>query len=353
MNTPRVAIITTMRNEVAHLLEWLAHHRAAGVDDVLVFSNDCTDGTDALLDALAAGGALTHLRNVVPDGKTPQWAALKLAQSHPVLAAADWLAVLDCDEFINLRAPLSSVQDLIAAVPDADAIVLPWRLFGNAGYLDSPEGFTTEAFTRAIPEDALYPALARFFKTLYRRSAFARPGVHRPRQKADSVPRWVDGSGLPLAHAIAADPSQIMLWGAPLATDLVQLNHYSLRAAHDFLLKRARGLPNHQDKPIDLTYWVERNFNTVADTSVERMLPATRAEHARLLALPGVAEAEAQGLARRRAALTDLLRDLATAKLLGRLVLAADSTPPDAGAARRLIVLFRDATENERTSSRR
>jgi hypothetical protein len=31
-----------VRNEAAFLLEWLAHHRAAGFDDFVVFSNACT-----------------------------------------------------------------------------------------------------------------------------------------------------------------------------------------------------------------------------------------------------------------------------------------------------------------------
>ncbi len=55
-----------MRNEGSFLLDWLAHHRACGFGDFLVFSNDCTDGTDAMLDRLAAMGWLTHVRNDGP-----------------------------------------------------------------------------------------------------------------------------------------------------------------------------------------------------------------------------------------------------------------------------------------------
>ncbi|WP_413851471.1 glycosyltransferase family 2 protein, partial [Tateyamaria sp.] len=55
-----------MRNEGAFLLEWLAHHRAVGVDHFVVFSNDCDDGTDDMLDKLAELGWLTHVRNDGP-----------------------------------------------------------------------------------------------------------------------------------------------------------------------------------------------------------------------------------------------------------------------------------------------
>ena len=73
-----VLILTSVRNEAPHLLEWIAHHRAMGAD-FLIFSNDCEDGTDTLLDALDAAGTLRHVRT--PEGdKPPQWRALKAAE---------------------------------------------------------------------------------------------------------------------------------------------------------------------------------------------------------------------------------------------------------------------------------
>ena len=60
---PRVLVATCMKDEGPFILEWLAWHRAVGVTDVVVFSNDCTDGTDRLLDRLHAMGELVHLPN--------------------------------------------------------------------------------------------------------------------------------------------------------------------------------------------------------------------------------------------------------------------------------------------------
>jgi len=344
VSRPRILVVTTLRDEGPHLLEWVAHTRAAGADDILAFSNDCTDGTDTLLDALHDAGALCHVRNEVPEGCTPQWSALKQAADHPLTRSADWIAVLDCDEFINLRAPLATLHDLIAAVPGADAIVLPWRLFGHAGHLARPAGLTLDTFTRAIPPDALYPALSRFFKTLYRREAMQKPGVHRPRQRPGAAPVWVDGSGRRLDSGFAGRADRIMLWGAPLATGLVQLNHYSVRSVDDFLLKRRRGLPNHTDKSIDLTYWVERNFNTVADTTISAMAPRTHAEHGALLAQPAIAEAQDLCLRATKTALDDALGDPDTVQLMGRLMLAAGSTPLPPAQERAVVDQFRRAT---------
>ncbi|MES2816741.1 MAG: glycosyltransferase family 2 protein, partial [Pseudomonadota bacterium] len=52
----KITAVLCVRNEAAFLLEWLAHHRACGVTDFLVFTNDCDDGTDAMLDRLEALG---------------------------------------------------------------------------------------------------------------------------------------------------------------------------------------------------------------------------------------------------------------------------------------------------------
>lgn len=337
----RVLAISSLRDEGPNLLHWLAHHKAAGIREWLLYTNDCADGTDRMLDLLADAREVVHCPNPVPEGRTPQWSALRSARSHPLVEDADWVLVFDCDEYVNLRAPLGSVQDLIART-DADAIVLPWRLFGHAGHAGRPKLPPTEAFQRAIPEDALYPALARFFKTLYRREAFGAPGVHRPKRRKGRLPVWVDGSGARLSEQFA-EGGQIMLWGAPLATGLVQLNHYSVRSAEEFVAKRARGLPNHTDKAVDLTYWVERNFNAVEDRSIQHMAANTKAELARLRALPGVAEAEAASLEWHRAAFRRAMTDPETVKVYGRLLLAAGSHVPDPHTARLLVALYGQA----------
>ena len=75
----KITLVTTMRNEGPHLLEWIAHHRAAGVSDFLVYNNDCEDGTEALLELLP------DVVHVPLEGgkKPPQWRALKAAWDHP------------------------------------------------------------------------------------------------------------------------------------------------------------------------------------------------------------------------------------------------------------------------------
>lgn len=339
----RILIVTTMRNEAPFLLEWLAHHKALGVTDFLIFSNDCDDGTDGLLDQLATHGEVVHVRHSKTSDKSIQWQALKAAWAHPLRKAADWALCIDCDEFVNLRAPFTGLTDLIDAVGDADAIQLPWRFFGHSHHLQFADTPVTERFTRAVPEQVVFPLVTTFFKTLMRvrRGPFAKFGVHRPKTKGQIThpPNWVNGSGQPLPLAFAQNDGQLLTPPDHLGRDWVQLNHYSLRSLEDFLVKRARGLPNHTDKDIDALYWAERNFNTVEDRSIARHAAPMQAELARLRALQGVEEGHQAGVAAHRAKIARLLEDPKQVTFFTRLAMLASSHPPEGEAAQRLLQL--------------
>ena len=43
---------------------------------------------------------------------------------------------LDIDEFLNIHVGEGQITDLIAVLPDADAIALTWRMFGNNGIIE-------------------------------------------------------------------------------------------------------------------------------------------------------------------------------------------------------------------------
>jgi hypothetical protein len=340
----KVTVVTTMRNEGRHLLEWIAYHRTLGVTDFLVYTNDCEDGTEILLDLLPD---VTHVP-IEAGEKPPQWRALRAAWEHPVVQSADWVACLDCDEFINLAGDLRDIAGLVERTA-ADAVLLPWRLFGHADQIDLTDKLTTQVFDRAAPEEMLYPAIGSYFKTLFRREApFRQFGVHRPKQKnaeRHGVPIWVDGSGDPVTVHLAGNDGRIMNWGNPIANGLVQLNHYSVRSVSDYMIKRSRGLPNHQSKSIDLTYWVERNFNTVEDVSIQDRLSKLQECLREFREIPGLLEAEQSARNWAKDKLASLLADPSELAVFGKLILAGSSVPPPKETALRLIRAYQVANE--------
>ncbi|MBO9478675.1 glycosyltransferase family 2 protein [Shimia sp. R11_0] len=299
-----VAIITCMKNEGPFILEWLAYHRAIGVKDVLVYTNDCNDGTDSFLDLLQEKGYVQHRENPFKGTNLkPQHAALQAGESEPVIRNADWVISMDVDEFINVKTGNGTLAALFEAVGDANLISCTWRLFGNSDVHEYADAPLMAQFTRCALEQTRKPHQAWGFKTLYRNiGLFKKLGVHRPKglnPQLWSHINWVNGSGKPLPKDMYRNA-----WRSTVTTvgyDLVQLNHYAVRSAESFLVKRDRGRVNHVDRDQGMAYWFRMNNNTEEETSIQRMIPLMQAEMDRLLSDPEIAEAHAFSVDRHRA----------------------------------------------------
>ncbi|MCT4557159.1 MAG: glycosyltransferase family 2 protein [Pelagimonas sp.] len=344
----RILCVTSVKNEAPYLLDWLAHIRGVGVTDVLIYSNDCSDGTHEMLQALKTAGIVTHMPQTLAAEESPQWQALRAAWKHPLRKTCDWALVCDTDEYLNIHVGQGRIPDLIKAVPtDTDAITLPWRLFGSSGQIWAQDRPTPQVFTRAATPECQYPIAASFFKSLFRLNGpFNQFGVHRPRQKSPDkagLPRWVDGSGQRLPRVFCETQNRLSLLGYGAARDLVEMNHYSLRSVESFVVKQDRGLPNRSDKKLDLSYWAERNFNTVEDLSIQRMAPACDREYAQLMALPGIRDLHDRGVAWHRARFAQLSAQAHVYKLFTRLALCGDSRELPQDVAQRLLAGFAKA----------
>lgn len=336
----RILSVTAQRNEGPYLIEWLAWHRMLGVTDFLIYSNDCDDAGDLLLDALMAHGVLRHEPNNAPEGKSLQWSALKQAWKEPVRKDADWMLISDIDEFPVIHAGAGRLADLIGALPSGtDAVALPWRLFGASGIAQFQDRPVISQFTRSAPVDMVYPVAATMFKSLFRPEAFARPGVHRPRNRKEGAAKWASGSGGTMTAQFAESDGYIWTLNQPDARQLAEMHHYSLRSAEGFLVKSERGLPNRSHKEINAAYWVERNFNTVENRAAMRLLPDLEQEIAVLKSLPGIAERHEACVAWHRQRIQHLLGQRDSLALFGQLLLAGDSRVMSIGYQRHLIQL--------------
>lgn len=306
----RILSATCVRNEAPFLLEWIAYHRLIGVTDFVVFSNDCEDGTDDLLDGLARHGVVRHVRQQAEAGKSVQWKALQALWQERAAKGYDWFVFSDVDEFPLIHSGAHRLPDAIAAMSDTvEAIAIPWRLFGANGVASFHDLPVTTQFTRSAPPDLFHPIAGRFFKTLFRPESFLKAGVHRPKQrKAGPCPVWADGSGRPLPESFAAADDRLALPGRTTGRAIIEMNHYSLKSAESFIVKQARGLANRQVKSIDLSYWVERNFNTVENTAILSWSDALGQEIATLQALPGVADLHAAACSWHRAKFAELVK---------------------------------------------
>ncbi|MEO8531069.1 MAG: glycosyltransferase family 2 protein [Deltaproteobacteria bacterium] len=325
-DSPRVLLIACVRNEGAFLVDWIAHHRAIGFTDILMYSNDCQDGSDLILDRLAAMGVLEHRRNPGPYQGGVQFTAMKLAAKEPVYKAADWVMPLDLDEYLNIHVGARRVADLIAAVPDVSAISVTWRMFGNAGVVEYSDAPVIQQFQRAAPEVMLWPWKAFLFKTLYRRADFARPGIHRPQRKTAQPlsGSWIDGEARVMPPAFTDTQRPFAYFGQPQYR-LAQVNHYALQSVESFVLKADRGRAVHAGDQLGLDYWVERNWNQIEDRSItDDAIPRDQLK-GEWGSDPALRTLTQTASAWRRDKFTELMRDGTNRELYGRLLMAGAS----------------------------
>ena len=176
----RITAVTCVKNEGPFLLEWIAFNRLIGVSDFLFYSNDCSDATDRLLEALADRGIVQHLPNPA-EGRNYQMEALKAARKHPVVAQADWVWVADVDEFLNIQVGDHTIPALIEACGDPQAISVSFQFFASDdvdAFVDQP---VIGQFNRSHNPDIWCGETAIEVKSLVRNDfPLQYYGAHRP-----------------------------------------------------------------------------------------------------------------------------------------------------------------------------
>ena len=287
-------LIATMRNEGPFILEWLAYHRLIGFERVIICSNDCADGSPALLDALAGEGSIEHIPCTPGPEDQPQLFAYAAAERRLREGAVGWAMVLDADEFLNVHVGEGRVADLIEAVGDATAVMVNWRVFGDSGHRGWSQEPVLERFTRAAPIEHgvnwSYKTLFRHFNAYHCPLLPHGPGHARDECVGELYP--VDGGGRALGGRYARSAEFLQSEPGTVSWRLAQVNHYNTRSWEDYFVKHDRGggLGVMWDRRESWGVW---NRNEEEDRSIARHLPGVRRLLAEWRAVPAIAEAEA------------------------------------------------------------
>ncbi|MGB0966697.1 MAG: glycosyltransferase family 2 protein [Halocynthiibacter sp.] len=287
--------LSTMKDEGPYIVEWVAHHLALGFTEIMVYTNDCSDGTDLILKRLEALNIGVHHReNIIPEGMKPHPSMLKASAKEDLIINSDWLLVLDADEFMSINHPSGTLDGLVGDLNTmgADAMVITWRIFGSSNIRDWSRAPITEQFTWAAPQ---FWNKGWGTKTMLRFDPkYLRLGMHRPIIKSqhretdypDSV-LWVNGSGRP-----TEDWFKIRGWRSirrTLGYDWAQMNHYAIKSMDAFSLRKYRGNANLKKDKYNDQYWALQDRNEVQDFSIQRHQEAMKEVMQKLLSDPEVA----------------------------------------------------------------
>jgi SAM-dependent methyltransferase len=270
----RFLIAATFKNEAPYVLEWIAHHRAVGFTDFLVYTNDCGDTTQALLDRLDALGIVTHHENDVLR-RGPQKSAIKWTRDHVLMADCEWCLLADADEFVNVRRADGTIQGLVDALPeDTDAISFPWQVFGNDGAERIGDGLQLSRFTDCEAEQRHGGRRLRDVKTMFRRpEAFHHLGIHRPRVRPEWQDRivWRTPAGKDISDKMNGSTRWVMKWDGN--QDAAYMHHYALRSRQAYLIKKDRGNACHLDRDIGTDYFDKWNLTGGTDRTLQQGVP--------------------------------------------------------------------------------
>ena len=307
----QVTAVSMMKDEGAYVIEWVAHHLAVGFSDLVVYTNDCSDGTDDMLIRLEELGLCHHRRNDIPAGIRPQPSALNYAQAEPVVQHSDWVMVFDADEFLSIRYGNGTLDDLIAAAVEqgANGIVVTWRIFGSGGVVDWSRAPVTEQYLWAAPQTW---NKGWGVKTLFTFDAdHWKLGIHRPKMKTkwhqtefpDQV-KWLNGSGREME-----DYFKFRGWRSITRTvgyDWVQLNHYAVKSVDSYAIRKMRGNVNNKADKYNSDYWSLQDRNEIRDDTMLRYTESRNLIIDQLLQDPVLNRLHLAALARAEARLAEL-----------------------------------------------
>lgn len=312
-----VLMVSVMRNEGPYILEWLAHHFALGIDELLIFTNFCTDNTDLILDRLETlmPGRVKHQPNpkvMFPDRGKWHIMALRYAGHFGRYKAADWVYVTDADEFLILRNGAKTLEDFFDATGPADAVSFTSVPFGSDGLKQADPSPVTARFTTAArdfdAEAAAGGAARTAVKTLFRN---ALPGARRPHRPVTpdfsaQGKIWINGSGQPF-EANWTDSGDKSVSGHG-TRDYAQVNHYSIKSAAEFLLKVDRGdAVNANRLGSSLSYWQNADKRAITDRSGSKMTSAAKAIYDDFLSDPELRRLHERSFELRQTRLTEIL----------------------------------------------
>lgn len=292
-------LMTSVKNEAVYLIEWIAHHKAVGFDQIFVTANNCSDGTMKVLRKLKQHDFIQFAENKCPPDKIPQHEGYKLLRERFDVDACDWLMIMDVDEFLHVEAGDGLVGDLTdQGGDDVDIIALNALTFGTG---PDPENAApvTERFQYRLPEKHAHNCS---IKSITRNpSRFLSAHNHHLMKLDPPAPLTVmRGDGTQFVIPAEMKKLWSILRHAPLddvGHTLAHYNHYSIKSIAEYGLRQQRG---NGAEPLGSTpkqrysdmYFLKRADADIHDVRIEKYAPKKREWMSAMLAIPAIKEVQ-------------------------------------------------------------
>jgi hypothetical protein len=288
MTQPKTILVASVKNECPYLLEFVAHYRLLGFDQIFIVTNDNTDRTLELLEPLQVAGFLDYIAHSVPPTDAPLRNANRIAMKYVRAQGEDaFIYVADADEFLILPQD-GDIKSYLRRFPDATCICFNWKFYGSDGHVERPGGLVMAAYTRRAEDEFREH---RTLKSMFRLDAnLTGFGSHFPyHENLEGLSyQYADGTKFP-ATQIYDKPHQN--WSR-ISYDLAVVNHYGIKSLSEYRLKQARGRGAVNSKSSRTRYndeYFERfDNNIVLDTPGVEHIEKVKAEMDRMYTAAGL-----------------------------------------------------------------
>ncbi len=273
---PRIALVAPVKQEAPYLLEWIAYHRALGIETFVIGDNGGTDATSALLEAL-------HEEEVI------EWLDWRGAEAFQIRfyddvvprlrGRVDVCSLTDADEFIRPLNGRSDIQTAIAEVfarQQTSALGLNWATYGSSGRVKPDIGLVMERFTCRADDDHRQH---RIVKTILRPECYA--GMINTHVAKITNGDYVNDRGDPICWSDVPAGVTNSSWNS------LRLDHFVVKSRSEFEAKARRGRPDvlEGSKTRDDAFFTSRDRNEIVDPMPAEFVERTKIEMAQLVDL--------------------------------------------------------------------
>lgn len=141
----KLGICCIAKNENLYINDWAEYHINLGFTDIYIYDNN--DNDTNLLSVF--NKKIQDKIHIIPSYNLPQYQLKAYNDFFQKYANKfDWVAVIDCDEFITFENNMS-LEKYLEKMKSNDIIKLTWKTFGDDG---------------KIKDDTSIPVYKRFFK---------------------------------------------------------------------------------------------------------------------------------------------------------------------------------------------
>lgn len=199
----KLVIVAIFKNESLAMREWLQHYVEQGVTHFYLIDNGSTDDWRSQI----SGYPVTVRSDTRKNLQKVHYNEYYLEE---VKTEADWVMIVDLDEFLYARTT-PTIPDFLDSLPDnVGSVRVQWKMFGSSGHQSQPASIR-DGFTQRLDYDKPVKAAFNHLKSICRTRGLMRIGVHTSRHY---------GRNLYLRIASEAD----------LRVMPLHLNHYAIQS---------------------------------------------------------------------------------------------------------------------------